>query len=940
MMRTLINKKILTLIGLLFNVFITTSLWAEDHVGVVVGTTSNANEWKIDVSLENLESSNYTAFQMDLVLPDGVRVQENTIEASSRLAHHTLTTKLQDDGTLRLAAYSLNNTAITGNTSSLVSLLVTLDNATQSGTFLARLTNVRFSKRNGVETTFPDASCEWNYTYIPTYTLTYMVDDEVYDSQTWYAGETIAPIAAPEKEGHTFVEWDNLPATMPEQDVVAKARYKVNKYLLTFMINDETIVSDSVEYGAAITVPDAAVKEGHIFSGWQNVPETMPAQDVVVTGSYILNKYLLTFKIGDEILRADSVLYGATVTAPDAAVKEGHTFSGWHNVPETMPAQDVVVTGDYLVNKYLLTFKIGDEIISSDSVFYGTTIVAPDAPVKEGLKFSGWYNLPTTMPAHDVTITGSYADRFYLLTFKIGDEVLASDSVAYGAEIIAPVAPGLEGHTFNGWQNVPATMPAHDLVITGAYHVNRYLLTFKIGDEVFSSDSVSYGATIIVPEVSAKEGHTFSGWQNVPETMPAQDVVVTGAYSVNKYLITFKIGDEVISSDSVSYGASITVPEVTAKEGHTFSGWQNVPATMPAQDVVVTGAYSVNKYLITFVIGDEVISSDSLTYGATITAPEAAVKEGHTFSGWQDVPATMPAQDVVVTGAYSVNKYLITFKIGDRVVVSDSLSYGSEIVPPTAPERLGSTFNGWTNLPQTMPDHDVMVTGSYSVNKYLVTFMIGDEIVATDSVLYGVALMLPEVPEKEGHTFNGWENVPSSMPAQDIIITGRYSVNKYLLTFVIGDEVISSDSLVYGATVEAPEVSTKEGYTFSGWQNVPATMPAQDVVVTGAYSVNKYLITFVIGDDVISSDSLAYGASIIVPEAKDKEGYTFGGWQNVPATMPAQDVVVTGAYSVNKYLLTFKIGDEVISSDSLAYGASIIAPEAKDKEGYTFSGWQ
>jgi hypothetical protein len=42
----------------------------------------------------------------------------------------------------------------------------------------------------------------------------------------------------------------------------------------------------TVEYGTAIMLKDAPIKEGYIFSGWNEVPETMPAMDIVVTGHF------------------------------------------------------------------------------------------------------------------------------------------------------------------------------------------------------------------------------------------------------------------------------------------------------------------------------------------------------------------------------------------------------------------------------------------------------------------------------------------------------------------------------------------------------------------------------------------------------------------------------------------------------------------------------
>ena len=76
-----------------------------------------------------------------------------------------------------------------------------------------------------------------------------------------------------------------------------------------------------------------------------------------------------------------------------------------------------------------------------------------------------------------------------------------------------------------------------------------------------------------------------------------------------------------------------------------------------------------------------------------------------------------------------------------------------------------------------MPAKDIVVEGSFSVNSYTVTFMIDNEVYKTFNVKYGAEIELPSVPEKEGYTFSGWENVPETMPAKDIVIQGNYIVD-------------------------------------------------------------------------------------------------------------------------------------------------------------------
>ncbi len=48
-----------------------------------------------------------------------------------------------------------------------------------------------------------------------------------------------------------------------------------------------------VEEGAIITPEEEPTKEGYTFSGWSELPETMPAHDVTVTGSFT------TIELGD-----------------------------------------------------------------------------------------------------------------------------------------------------------------------------------------------------------------------------------------------------------------------------------------------------------------------------------------------------------------------------------------------------------------------------------------------------------------------------------------------------------------------------------------------------------------------------------------------------------------------------------------------------------------
>ena len=94
--------------------------------------------------------------------------------------------------------------------------------------------------------------------------------------------------------------------------------------------------------------PEAApVKEGYSFSGWRAIPETMPAKGVTVTGSFTVNKYKLIYKVDGADYKSYDVEYGASITPEAAPVKEGYSFSGWSDIPNKMPAKNVIVTGNF-----------------------------------------------------------------------------------------------------------------------------------------------------------------------------------------------------------------------------------------------------------------------------------------------------------------------------------------------------------------------------------------------------------------------------------------------------------------------------------------------------------------------------------------------------------------------------------------------------------------
>ena len=425
-------------------------------------------------------------------------------------------------------------------------------------------------------------------------------------------GTTLTLTATP-AEGHHFVKWsddvtDNpRSVTVGKEDITLAAEFALSSYHLTYTLDGTSYKESDVLYGTTLTAEPNPEKEGHTFSGWQGLPETMPAHDVEVTGKFTINSYKAVFKIGEEVVDTKTVVFGEAVTAPEAPAKEGHTFAGWQDVPQTMPAHDIEVLGSYTVNKYMLNYKVDGAEYKTLEVEYGTTLTAEPNPEKEGHTFSGWEGLPETMPAHDVEVTGSFTINSYKAVFKIGEEVIDTKTFVYGEAVTAPEAPEKEGRTFAGWQNVPETMPAHDIEILGTYTANKYTITYKVDGEEYKTVEVEYGTTLTAEADPEKEGYTFSGWEGLPETMPAHDVEVTGSFTINSYRLTVYVDNELYMDVTLEYGAPVEVPEPEIPSDREFNGWDiDIPETMPAHDVEIHGT-------TTPVSGLEAIYADSDT---------------------------------------------------------------------------------------------------------------------------------------------------------------------------------------------------------------------------------------------------------------------------------------------------------------------------------------
>jgi hypothetical protein len=210
------------------------------------------------------------------------------------------------------------------------------------------------------------------------------------------------------------------------------------------------------------------------------------------------------------------------------------------------------------------------------------------------------------MPAHDQTYTAQFSINQYKVTFMSDGQIKKSETLDYGSVIVAPDDPIVEENTFQGWTptlDANATVPAHDVIYTATFDRNEYYAAFIVDDEVKQNNQVTFGESITAPTVSEKTGYTFKGWQPaIPETMPAHDVSFTAKFEVNSYNVTWKVDDKT-RVDQVTYNTAITKPIDPVKEGYTFADWDaDIPELMPAGNLTFNAQFTVNSYKVKFII--------------------------------------------------------------------------------------------------------------------------------------------------------------------------------------------------------------------------------------------------------------------------------------------------------------------------------------------------
>ena len=480
----------------------------------------------------------------------------------------------------------------------------------------------------------------------------------------------------------------------------------------------------------------------------------------------------------------------------------------------------------------------------------------------------------------------------------------------------------------------PVVSVTFTFTVNGVTHA---VLTGNQGDSVDLSS---------IEAPAAPVGMHFVGWGNVPATFDADATFeaqfannTDTKYTVNVYNMD-TTGNYPATPDSTYQGAGETnstadiTADAVAAEGFSLDSAKSTLTGTIAADgsLVLSIYYSRNQYTITYANTD--LEPDTYYYGATVSArtPE---KAGYAFQGWEEeVPSTMPAQNITLTAKWNENP--ADYTDYDIAVAAANAKKAEANYDKTYTEASRKALDAALAVDvsgKKLSEQGVVDAQTAAINAavkglekmtYNATFYVDGAEYRVVPTKVGAQIVAPEAPSKTGYVFTGWDPAVGVMGTEDISFNAQFSageVSYKVETYVMGldGQYGAAETKTVPATTGAAvsvEPEVREGFTVADNSVLSGVVVADSSLVLKVYySRNQYKLSV----DGVESD-VYYGAALNIAAPAAREGFTFTGWNvEVPANMPASDLTLVSQWSEN-------------DADYTAYNAAVAAAKAKQGE--------
>lgn len=392
----------------------------------------------------------------------------------------------------------------------------------------------------------------------------------------------------------------------------------------------------------------------------------------------------------------------------------------------------------YTVNFY----DFDGNIIDTQTVQEGKNATVPESPEKTGYDFCGW-DKSTTRIMENTDFYPEFEKKEFTVVFvDWQNQFLKVEKFKYGDALSTPDAKTVEGYKFVGWDN-KSNIVTQDMVVTAQYEANKYKIEFVDQDgKVKDTQYVDYGDTAVVPDDIKGDNITFDGWLNEEESTEVthdakiypeyhfdEDTEVpTANYQSGEYTselslqLTTKDENAVIYYylDGNEHQATEYTGPIKLDKTHSVTYYASSLGKNDSEEV--TNYYCINtsgntKYHIVYYDEEGV----SFVQSNTKLTPDMFEDEHYNFAGlYTDYNYTKEYNiNTPITSSihlyikYTPKQYSVIFNIeGGSILETQNVNYSESAKDPNVPEKAGYIFAGW-DKDYSCVTEDMVVTGKY-----------------------------------------------------------------------------------------------------------------------------------------------------------------------------------------------------------------------------------